>query len=209
MILTMVLAIPAGIGLIMLREPIIRLLFERGAFLASDTQAMMPIMIVFGLGLPFYSYVTLLTRAFHAFKDTATPVRMAAVGFVLNLSLSLMLMRIYGTLGLALSSNAAIVVQTILLQVVMSRARAGFEFRSIAAVVLRQAMAALVMGLVLWIGREGLERVLEPFPASLVAVVALIPVGAVVFFGFLWLVGTDEREAMATIWNRISRRGKL
>jgi putative peptidoglycan lipid II flippase len=208
MILTMVLAIPAGIGLIMLREPIIRLLFERGAFLTSDTQAMMPIMIVFGLGLPFYSYVTLLTRAFHAFKDTATPVRMAAVGFLLNLSLSLVLMRIYGTLGLALASNTAIVVQTILLQVVMSRVRSGFEFGSIAAVVLRQAMAALAMGLVLWIGWEGLERVLEPFPASLVAVVALIPAGAVVYFGFLWLIGTDEREVVATVWNRISGRGK-
>jgi len=208
MILTMVLAIPASIGLIILREPVIRLLFERGAFLTSDTRAMMPIMVVFGLGLPFYSYVTLLTRAFHAFKDTATPVRMAAVGFALNLSLSLLLMRTHGTLGLALASNTAIVVQTVLLQLVMSRARSGFEFRPIAVVVLRQVTAALVMGLVLWISWRGLERVLEPFSASLVAVVVLIPAGAIVYFGFLWLIGTEEREVMATVWNRISGRGK-
>jgi putative peptidoglycan lipid II flippase len=208
MILTMTLAIPASLGLIILREPVIRLLFERGAFLSSDTRAMMPIMVVFGLGLPFYSYVTLLTRAFHAFKDTATPVRMAGVGFALNLSLSLLLMRTHGTLGLALASNTAIVVQTILLQLMMSRARPGFGYRSIATVVLRQVCAALAMGLALWISWRGLERILDPFPASLVAVVVLIPGGAVFYFGSLWLMGSDEREVMAAFWSRISGRGK-
>ena len=207
MILTMALAIPACIGLIVLREPIIRLLFERGAFLTSDTRAMMPIMVVFGLGLPFYSYVTLLTRAFHAFKDTATPVRMAAVGFGLNLSLSLLLMRTHGTLGLALASNMAIVVQTVLLQLVMSRARRGFGFRLIATVVLKQVVAALGMGWGVWISWQGLERALEPFPASLVAVVVLIPGGSIVYFGSLWLMGSDEREVMAAMWKRISVRG--
>jgi len=208
MTLTMALSLPAGMGLIVLREPIIRLLFERGAFLASDTRGMMPIMVVFGLGLPFYSYVILLTRAFHAFKDTATPVRMAAVGFALNLTLSLLLMRRHGTLGLAVASNVAIVVQTVLLQVMMSRARAGFEFRSMVRLVLRQVVATLVMGLLLGMGWHGMTLVLDPFPASLLAVVILIPVGAVVYFGMLWLIGRDEREILTDLWRRFSMRGK-
>lgn len=202
MILTLALAIPASVGIIMLREPIIRLLFERGAFLPADTQAILPILFVFGLGLPFYSFVTLLTRAFHAFKDTATPVRMAAVGFVLNLVLSLILMRVLGTLGLAVASNTAIVVQTILLQMMMSRHRTGFGFRPLIPVILRQIVAAGAMALVLGLSWRGLQDSLEPFPAALVAVLVLIPVGAMVYGGVLWLIGPDERRVLAVLLAR-------
>ncbi len=202
MILTMALAIPASVGIIVLREPIIRLLFERGAFLPSDTAAILPILLVFGLGLPFYSYVTLLTRAFHAFKDTATPVRMAAVGFGVNLALSLVLMRVLGTLGLAAASNSAIVVQTVLLQIMMSRKHTGFGFRPLAPVVFRQVVAAGVMAGILWFSWQGLRENLHPFQADLAAVLLLIPVGAVVYGGVLWLIGPDERRVFAAVLAR-------
>jgi len=148
-----------------------------------------------------------LTRAFHAFKDTATPVRIAAVGFAFNLSLSLWLMRSHGTLGLALASNTAIVVQTVLLQLAMSRGRSGFGFQSLAVVVLRQVVAAVVMGLALWFSLQGLNRFMEPHPVSMVAVFILIPASVIVYFGILWLIGTDERELITAFLNRISGRG--
>jgi putative peptidoglycan lipid II flippase len=207
MILTLALAIPASVGIIMLREPIIRLLFERGAFLPADTRAILPILVVFGLGLPFYSFVTLLTRAFHAFKDTATPVRMAAIGFGLNLVLSITLMRVLGTLGLAVASNTAIVVQTVLLQVMMSRHRAGFGFLPLVPVVLRQIVAAGAMAIILWFSWRFLQLQLSPMSAALVAVLGLIPVGAVVYGGVLWLIGPDERRVLRASWERL-RQGR-
>ena len=203
MILTLALAIPACLGIIVLREPIIRLLFERGAFLSSDTAAMMPIIVVFGLGLPFYSYVILLTRAFNAFKDMATPVRMAAVGFVLNLILSLILMRRFSTLGLALASNCAIVVQTILLQIMMSRHRPSFGFRPLIWIVLRQVLAGAVMAAVLWSCLLGLERNLGTMTADLLAILVLIPIGAGVYGGVLWAIGRDERKVFAVFLKRL------
>lgn len=206
MILTLALAIPASVGIIVLREPIIRLLFERGAFLPADTQAILPILVVFGLGLPFYSFVTLLTRAFHAFKDTATPVRIAAVGFGLNLALSLILMRVFGTLGLAVASNTAIVIQTVLLQTMMSRHRTGFGFMPLVPLVFRQILAAGAMAGILWVSWRALQAHLSPMPAALIAVLTLIPIGVMVYGGVLWLIGPDERKVLAAFMVRMGLR---
>mgnify|MGYP003866745175 CR=1 FL=1 len=64
-------------GLVVLAVPIIRLLFQRGAFSADDTALMQPVLAVYAVGLPFFSFVNLVLRAFYAQKDTVTPVRAA------------------------------------------------------------------------------------------------------------------------------------
>ncbi|MCX6943459.1 MAG: murein biosynthesis integral membrane protein MurJ [Opitutales bacterium] len=73
--LILVINLPAAAGLALLSEPIVRLLFQHGRFAAADTRAMAPLLALFALGLPFFSVVSLTTRAFYAVKDTVTPVK--------------------------------------------------------------------------------------------------------------------------------------
>jgi peptidoglycan biosynthesis protein MviN/MurJ (putative lipid II flippase) len=133
----------------------------------------------------------------------ATPVRMAAVGFVLNLALSLILMRRLDTLGLALASNCAIVLQTVLLQILMSRHRPGFGFVPLLPIVLRQLLAGGVMALVLWACRRALEMHLSPLAGDLLAILLLIPIGAGVYGAVLWTIGRDERKVLAAFLQRL------
>ena len=89
------------LGLAVLAEPIVRVLFQRGAFDGGDTAALGPVLVTYALGLPFLAWTNIVLRAFYAQKDTATPVRAALLSFAVNLVLSLLLMGPLGTLGLA------------------------------------------------------------------------------------------------------------
>ncbi len=199
-LLTLHIALPASLGLLVLAEPVVRLLFQRGAFGPGDVARMTPVLAVFCAGLPFYSYVTLVTRAFHALKDTRTPVRVAAGAFVLNLGLSLVLMRSHGAVGLALASNLAIAVQTIVLQQRLGRRVPALHVRGHLRTLGAILLVALVMGATVAAGWRGLERSsLAPMTASLLAVAGLIPLGVGVYCGLallLRLEGLDEVRAL-------------
>ena len=88
-------SLPAGIGLFVLGEPIIELLFFWGAFEQADVLATVPLLAIYGLGLPFYSAATFATRGLHASKDMRTPVRVAAYCLLINLFFGLLLMQFW------------------------------------------------------------------------------------------------------------------
>ena len=93
------------IGLIMLAEPIIRTLFEHGMFTVDDTMHTSRALIVFAIGLPAYMMTKALSPFFYARGDTATPVKIAIVGVILNAILALTLMQFWGYVGIALATG--------------------------------------------------------------------------------------------------------
>ena len=85
--------IPAALGLMTLAPEIIATLFQRGAFEESDTQALVPILMICAAGMPFYGFVSIETRALYAIKDARTPVRGSAIALVVNIVLSITLLK--------------------------------------------------------------------------------------------------------------------
>ena len=80
------LALPATLGLIVLSEPIVRLLFEHGAFTAADTAATAHALMWLALGLPAHVLVKALSPAFFAREDTITPLVATLKGVVLAIA---------------------------------------------------------------------------------------------------------------------------
>src|SRR5690606_20660624 len=89
--LILIVNVPAAVGLALLSEPIIRLIYQHGNFGASDALALSQLLMLFAIGLPFFSVTSLTIRAFYSVKDTMTPVKVAAVSFVINIGLSFLL----------------------------------------------------------------------------------------------------------------------
>src|SRR5207253_1568383 len=83
---------PAAVGLIVLGYPIVALLLERGAFDANATWATSFALAWYAVGLPGHAMVEIVDRVFYAQHDTASPLRVAAVGATVNIVLSLILM---------------------------------------------------------------------------------------------------------------------
>jgi putative peptidoglycan lipid II flippase len=207
--LILVINTPAAVGLAVLAEPIIRLLFQRGAFTAEDTRLMIPILAVFALGLPFFSFVNLVLRAFYAQKDTSTPVRAAFLSFLINLGLSLVLMGPLSTVGLAIASNVAVVVQAWYLQVHLARKQPAMAFHHLAWDTAKVVLASLAMGAVVSAGWwcRGLAR--EGKFIDVVALALLIGGGVVLYAGLAWVFKIEGREdIVALLRRRLNARAK-
>jgi putative peptidoglycan lipid II flippase len=201
--LILVVNMPAAVGLVVLATPIIRLLFQRGAFTADDTLLMTPVLAAFALGLPFFSFVNLVLRAFYAQKDTATPVRAAFLSFAVNLGLSLTLMGPFSTVGLAIASNVAVVVQAWYLQVKLAQKQPALAFHHIARDTAKVLAASLLMGAVVAAGWWLWSRSFEPGGVrDAAALVVLIGAGVAVYAGLAWVFKIQGREDVAGLLRR-------
>ena len=85
--------IPAAVGLILLRVPIVQVLFEHGEFDAADTALTVWPLLFYALGLPALGMVKIIVPAFYSMQDTRTPVNIAAVAMVLNVVFNFLFFR--------------------------------------------------------------------------------------------------------------------
>lgn len=205
--LVLVINIPAAVGLALLSEPVTRLLFQRGAFTAEDTRLMTPILAVCALGLPFLSFTTVALRGFYALKDTATPVRAAVLSFVVNLVSSILLMRWFSTVGLAIAGNVAVLAQGWYLQRKLAQRLPALGFAPLLGNLGKIVAASALMGLAVWGGVWAAGRLaLSSRIHDLAVVGTLIPVAVAVYGLLLWGMRIEGRDELAGILQRL--RGK-
>ena len=148
--LTVFIGLPASVGLLLVRVPLARLIYERGAFGLADSLRVATILAGYATSVWAYSMTHTLTRAFYALKDAKTPLKIGVGMVTLNLGLNLTLIWPLGAAGLAWSTAASAVLQALLL-VWFIRRRVP---RPVDATVLRSwgrtALASVAMGAVLW-----------------------------------------------------------
>jgi putative peptidoglycan lipid II flippase len=205
--LVLLVNVPAAVGLALVSEPVIRLLFQRGAFTATNTVDMTPILAVYALGLPFLSYTSVSLRGFYALKDTTTPVRAAAISFVVNIVLSLVLVRWFSTVGLALAGNLAVLAQAWYLQVKLSGKLPGLGFASLLPSLGKIIAASALMGLAVWAGVKALALVnLAGKTHDLAVVTGVIPAACAIYGSLLWIMKIEGREELAVLWGKFTTK---
>ncbi len=205
---TLFITLPATVGLVVLREPLIALLFHRGAFDAGAVSMTADALLFYAVGLWAISCVRVTVPLYYAFKDTKTPVQVAIVAILINIALSLLLMGPMAHRGLALAVSISSMVNFLLLLfLLVKRGMVQLEYKAIFYSALKSGIASLVMGWGVW-------RVLVSFQpsggylgasaayATLFGVVA----GVVGYAGLAWLLKSPELSAMGQILNR--RRGR-
>lgn len=109
------LSVPAAAALFVVRTPLVSLLFERGAFDASDTSSTVWALLFYLPGIPAFAAAKVATTPFHAAQDTKTPVQISAVCLGLNIVLNLSLMPFLRQGGLALATSIASWLNVLLL----------------------------------------------------------------------------------------------
>jgi putative peptidoglycan lipid II flippase len=186
-------SLPAGVGLLVLGGPIIELLFQWGAFNANDVIATIPLIAIYGMGLPFYSAATFATRGLHACKDMKTPVRVAGFCLAVNVVCGVILMQIYGAAGLAAGNVIAAVVQSIMLWRAMSKHRSDVGFMRLRKAFGKILIAGFAMGLFCLAGHAlVLSFDLADKLRAAVIVCLFVPSGAALYFGLLYLLKFEE-----------------
>src|SRR5688572_2300167 len=153
----LMLALPASIGLILLRAPLISFLYQRGEFDARDVQFTAWALLWYAAGLVGHSIMEILTRAFYAQQDTKTPVIIGTIAMGLNILFSFLFSNLFAQIGwfplggLALANSLATALEATALFLVMRRRLNGIEGNFLARGFAACALASLGMGAGLWL----------------------------------------------------------
>ncbi len=203
--LSMLLTVPAAIGLMVLPYPVVQVLFERGQFTSADTYATATALIAFAIGLPSFVLIKIFSPGFFAREDTRTPMIYAGIGAVTNVVGSLLLFPAYAQIGIALATSAAGWINAGLLGITLAsrghyrpdaRLKRNFPLMLLAALVMGGALA----GILLWANTL--------FPADwnllirIAALVGLIAAGAVIYFALCRLFGVLRLSELKTAFGR-------
>lgn len=192
--------VPAAVGLMVLRDPLVKMLFEHRAFGANSTELTSWALLFYALGLPAFASVRLVAQGFYATQDTATPVRTAALALVVNVALCFVLVGPLRNGGLALATSLASYVNVTVLYLVFRRRLGGIEEGRLALSLGRTTLAAAGMGAACWwlARRLGLME-LTSFAALLTGVLVTIALAVGVYLVLAWLLRGDELGEFYTL----------
>lgn len=202
--------IPSAVGLVVLRVPLIRLLFQAGEFDASDTQATAHALLFYGLGLVAQSGIQILTRIYYSLQDTRTPVKIGVISVAINTSLSIGLLRwtnlAHGSLALAYSIAAT--VNFLLYLTILKRRLGRIDGKKLVQTVVKSGIASAVMAIaVTW----GMNSITPHIPVHtgtgrLIEVLVLTGIGVGVYIGITYSLKMEEAvDALAILTRRLRR----
>ncbi len=141
--------VPAGFGLAVLGDPIIRILFQRGEFTAYSTAITQNALFFYSFGLFAYGGIKLLVTAFYSMHDTKTPVKTAFIAVIVNIVLSLLLMWHMKLGGLALATSISASFNFIMLYVLLRNKIGDFGTGAIMHSLIRVLASSVLMTVVL------------------------------------------------------------
>ena len=143
-------AVPAMVGLVLLRRPIISLLFERGAFGTVAAGYTADALLCYGMGIWAFSGVRVLISTYYALQDTQTPVKIALVSMAVNITAAAALMIPMGHAGIALAASVSSAVNFCLLLKYLSRKVGGLDTGNLLASAGKTAISSAVMGIAVY-----------------------------------------------------------
>jgi len=139
--------LPASVGMIILRNPLVQIIFQRKAFTATDTQDVAWTLLFYASGISVYCLQQLIVRAFYSFQDSITPVKIAVRMVALNFILNLILIWFLRTGGLALATALCASIQVVLLtRILIQRYHLQIKGR-ILSTLMKTAIATGIMAL--------------------------------------------------------------
>ncbi len=207
LLVSMLLSLPAAAGLIALSTPIIRILFEHGAFSAADTEATAAALVCFSMGLPAFILIKVFQPGFFAREDTATPTWFSAISVVINIGLSLLLFPSLQHVGIAIATSVSGWANAALLFATLWRRN---HFRPSARQWRNQALMLMIsaaMLAVLWIAADLFSGFFQPDSGLVPGVVmlfGLIAGAGLVYFAAIHVTGVQNLRAFA---GTLVRRG--
>jgi putative peptidoglycan lipid II flippase len=191
------LSLPATVGLVLLVRPLVGLLFERGAFTASSTEAVAWALAFYALGLMGHAGLEIVARAFYALHDTATPVWMGVLAMGLNVALSLTLPGVFGLAGwplfagLALANSIATLLELVALLALIRHKTGGIGGQRMLTALARSGLAALAMGATL----VGWQMLLSG-AGTLILGGGGVVIGAAIYLGVALALRVEELRAV-------------
>ncbi len=208
--LALLLTLPSAIGLTILAEPIIRLIFERGRFDHEDTLRTASALQFYAIGLVAYSGIKVVTPAFYAIDKRHAPMLVSLASIILNAVLNFIFTFVLelGHRGLALSTGLVALTNFIVLYALMRSHVGSDPHRQMPVFSAKIVLATLILGGAAWEGNRWLNEAAasQPLHLQIVHVGIVIGLASALFFATAWLLKISElTEIMDAIRARARR----
>ncbi|MBN1917108.1 MAG: murein biosynthesis integral membrane protein MurJ [Verrucomicrobia bacterium] len=176
---TLSIAIPASVGLILIRRPLVELIYERGAFSPAASLIVSDVVMFYAFGLFAYATTQILVPAFLALQDAKTPMRISIGTTVLNFCLNMLLGVALGMAarGFALATAISATCNLVLLAVLLRRRLGQIEGRPLLDSIVRIVVASLVMGAWVFAACFLLGRLFEGPSVLIRVLLVVVPTG--------------------------------
>jgi putative peptidoglycan lipid II flippase len=199
--------VPSAIGLVVLAEPIIALIYQHGRFAPSDTAATAQALVCYAVGLYGYSAVKVFAPAFYALDEARVPVLGSVLGMASNVALNLALYPVLGYRGVALGTSVAVMVNFAVLAVAWKRRHGGLGPTGVGRQLARVGAASAVLGAVAWGAHAALQAAVPGRGLAALALRAILPiaVAGLAYLGAARLLRVAELDAMAGALRRRAR----
>lgn len=197
------LVIPATIGFMIFAEPIVKLLFGRGAFddraVAMTSQAL----FFYAIGMVGFGLRDIISRAFYSLRDTKTPMINASIAVVLNIVLNFILSKYLGIGGLALATSISGLFCTALLLISLRKKIGPLGLKSASISFIKILFASLIMGV---IAKMSYDALLKYINENLSLIIA-IGIAGIVYFVLIYFMKIEEVDTIIrAIKNKIKRK---
>jgi putative peptidoglycan lipid II flippase len=205
--------IPAMLGLMILREPIIRVLFQHGAFIAESTRLTARALLYYAIALPGLATVKLVVPAFYSTKDTRTPVIVAAISMVLNVLLNIVFLEFFFKRvqngGPALATALACYFDFFALLLIFRLRYGALGTMEILRSFAKISLCSGIMGVACWLGGHYTQFTMHSrFIVQLMVFTALIAGATALYLGLAWIFRCHEIEEIYGIATRRKRGGE-
>ena len=207
--LVIFLLLPASAVMMTMAEPIVRLLFQRGAWTPDQTPGVADAMMAFALGLALNGVLLLLTRCFFALQHVWAATAIAFVNLVVAAGLSLALYRPCGVWGIPLANSIANMVVVPLLWTMLSRRVGRPDRRGVLLSTVVALAASIAVGVAAYAAWYGLDRLLgTSLPAQIAAVGVPVAGAAAVYIAGMHRLGVPEAGRIVELARTRLRRGE-
>jgi len=181
--------IATGVGLYVLAEPIVKVIYARRNFSPVDAAQAAFILQMYVLGMWSYCSYQILARSFYALKDTTTPLKVscAIAGINLLMLVTMVWIPVLGAGAFGLSTSLTFAINAGVLIYLLRRRLGLFGGRKVLASVLRSIIASAVMAAIIYL----LQWQMKDVP-NWIIVATCVPAGAFLFLGVAWLLGAEE-----------------
>jgi putative peptidoglycan lipid II flippase len=184
--------LPIMVGFIVLGEPIVRVLFERGAFNSESTQDTRIALVMYSVGLIGFSYREIFNRIFYSLSDSATPTKNGVLAVLINIILNFLFIGKLGHAGLALATSISGIMTTILLFMALKKKIGIFVDQQFINAIIKMVMSVMVMGVVAFSLNNLFGQFVSGRFVEAILLFATIAISALVYFILAYILGISE-----------------
>jgi len=196
------LVIPATVGIMIFSKPIVELLFKRGEFDEIASLMTSQALFYYAIGIIGYAFASIFARVYYSYNDTKTPVVNGAIGVTIDIILNLILSRIIGIRGLALSTSISSLVIATLHIIRLKKHIRYIGFKDILSKILKISFAAAIMAVVAKLSFS----MLSTYFSQNITVLVSISIGALVYGVCILLMKMEEVTLLLDVAKRKLRK---